>query len=959
VRRRYFVLTRKGLHYYVRQKDSGETHRRDLFGEHEGSIALGNIASIEIINLATDELAFVIVSKSGGRRYMIRAGTAELREKWVATLEAAIAPPSESSANSASVRTNSGSSPSRLSAGIRSSSSFPRVPTLLDFRGPPRTDNLLYVTVHSARLGVDLFLEPNLPWGMPTILERARHQVTCAISCRGTQMNDADSRDQLKLVLEGGSTVSIPLSRTLLRRSRGSAVMPLQNATLHKGLRLSWEAVTSPHASEEEEQPPQPPPQLRQQQQLQHQLQHQHQQQRPRELPPHLQESPNKAPYPAPATAPRPARTTKKVSHADEKIAAGIAFIALVLLQITQRDADAEAAAAAGGDGSSGGGQAALPALGAIGGAVPSMRAGGVGTGPVGGSVGGFSAADGLWLLLNAFADAAARWVPVLRLALDSALWLVRPLLGMTVVLGALHALGIARLVLRTPRVPRGWRADRRTPLRLVRRLPLSVVRWLPRRLCSMISEAAQPDAWRISFEPVTLEELQSASSASASAASAAPSRTAHLRTPSNGLLAPGSPAHGASAADSELQVDALFADVASDEHSILYHGAVALRTAHQEALRLMRPKIPMAHADEAYPANHGAGGNSMAQNLTNHGAGGNSMAQNLMTPPAQPAHMASLSAPAPAVPSPALVGTVPSSPAPVASLDAVPEPESEPAPATAAAPATAPAAAAPAGAEAPAATTSLQPDIELESFLHAFDCGVIKILGCLGPAMIILVKNDEANMRKTRAAAASAASSAAAAAAATTANAAAVKVAAGVASGSIRAILEYEVAKGMHETRELPPPGSGAQGAILFDPSAAISLLWLRRSLRFTIELMERLQQAHADLEDQRALAEALSPDETPPLLADPTAGCVQAAYDAVIRPFHSWLLRKTFDIVATQFPTMPEVIGMVGPGLGEAERERKVFEEMAIYLEHGRPVVALLEQLMGELKLEDLRLV
>jgi hypothetical protein len=137
-----------------------------------------------------------------------------------------------------------------------------------------------------------------------------------------------------------------------------------------------------------------------------------------------------------------------------------------------------------------------------------------------------------------------------------------------------------------------------------------------------------------------------------------------------------------------------------------------------------------------------------------------------------------------------------------------------------------------------------------------------------------------------------------------TTANAAAVKVAAGVASGSIRAILEYEVAKGMHETRELPPPGSvnvHTQGAILFDPSAAISLLWLRRSLRFTIELMERLQQAHADLEDQRALAEALSPDETPPLLADPTAGCVQAAYDAVIRPFHSWLLRKTFDIVAT----------------------------------------------------------
>ena len=44
---RYFVLTRKGLHYYVRQRES-TTERRDLFGEHEGSIAIGNIARIEL-----------------------------------------------------------------------------------------------------------------------------------------------------------------------------------------------------------------------------------------------------------------------------------------------------------------------------------------------------------------------------------------------------------------------------------------------------------------------------------------------------------------------------------------------------------------------------------------------------------------------------------------------------------------------------------------------------------------------------------------------------------------------------------------------------------------------------------------------------------------------------------------------------------------------------------------------
>ena len=40
---RYFVLTKKGLHYYVRQREESMESRRDLFGEHEGSIALSLI----------------------------------------------------------------------------------------------------------------------------------------------------------------------------------------------------------------------------------------------------------------------------------------------------------------------------------------------------------------------------------------------------------------------------------------------------------------------------------------------------------------------------------------------------------------------------------------------------------------------------------------------------------------------------------------------------------------------------------------------------------------------------------------------------------------------------------------------------------------------------------------------------------------------------------------------------
>lgn len=92
---RYFVLTRKGLHYYVRQRNSGDANRRDLFGEHEGSVALGNIEHIDLggpSDEARTNFEFVIVSKGGGRKYRLRAGSAELYTRWVSTLEAAINP---------------------------------------------------------------------------------------------------------------------------------------------------------------------------------------------------------------------------------------------------------------------------------------------------------------------------------------------------------------------------------------------------------------------------------------------------------------------------------------------------------------------------------------------------------------------------------------------------------------------------------------------------------------------------------------------------------------------------------------------------------------------------------------------------------------------------------------------------------------------------------------------------
>ena len=66
------MLTRKGHHYYVRQRDSGDANRRDLFGEHEGSIALSNIERIDAVSEERKRgFTFMIVSKGGGRKFVI------------------------------------------------------------------------------------------------------------------------------------------------------------------------------------------------------------------------------------------------------------------------------------------------------------------------------------------------------------------------------------------------------------------------------------------------------------------------------------------------------------------------------------------------------------------------------------------------------------------------------------------------------------------------------------------------------------------------------------------------------------------------------------------------------------------------------------------------------------------------------------------------------------------------
>jgi len=228
----------------------------------------------------------------------------------------------------------------------------------------------------------------------------------------------------------------------------------------------------------------------------------------------------------------------------------------------------------------------------------------------------------------------------------------------------------------------------------------------------------------------------------------------------------------------------------------------------------------------------------------------------------------------------------------------------------------------------------------------------MLGVLAAIGPALMIQVRNDQNNLRKLRAAMA--------------------------ASGctTVRALLMSEIGAGIHVCGPVQTVGtpdgetSRVGGATLSDPSAAMALLWLSRSLRFTLELVRGvLDGARGATGDDGSMA-PLAGDEHLLVEADGdlaaellrnegnlTAEAIKRAYNAVIRPYNSWLLRKTFDLCASQAPGFSEVVQLLGSGLGEADRELQIVTDMQIFCREGFPVVDAVQGIIAELELEDLR--
>ena len=174
------------------------------------------------------------------------------------------------------------------------------------------------------------------------------------------------------------------------------------------------------------------------------------------------------------------------------------------------------------------------------------------------------------------------------------------------------------------------------------------------------------------------------------------------------------------------------------------------------------------------------------------------------------------------------------------------------------------------------------------------------------GPLMILAVKNDEGNLRKARKALDKYAE--------TTSET--------KESVTLRRLLESEKASGIHKP-----------GAVLMDPSAAIALLWMRRTLQFLIRCMQGV------------------------LTERPMGEVGVEAYQLELEPFHNWLLKSTFAMALNGFPNREEIINRLGAHLPIEQRDSMLKHEVEQCLEMLHQVVHTMRSLFEELGLEDMR--
>jgi hypothetical protein len=142
----------------------------------------------------------------------------------------------------------------------------------------------------------------------------------------------------------------------------------------------------------------------------------------------------------------------------------------------------------------------------------------------------------------------------------------------------------------------------------------------------------------------------------------------------------------------------------------------------------------------------------------------------------------------------------------------------------------------------------------------------------------------------------------------------------------TVSALLEYEKAMGIH----------GPHG--LKDPSAAIGILWIRRSLSFQSKMYKSLLEPGMD-----------------PKHAN------MAAYKSELQPYHGWALQQLYKLsLQSSAPSRKEMLvkfgGFEGKHFGE-EEEQATLRDIRYLLSTWRPIIGRCKQIYTALGLEDKR--
>jgi Glycolipid transfer protein (GLTP) len=162
-----------------------------------------------------------------------------------------------------------------------------------------------------------------------------------------------------------------------------------------------------------------------------------------------------------------------------------------------------------------------------------------------------------------------------------------------------------------------------------------------------------------------------------------------------------------------------------------------------------------------------------------------------------------------------------------------------------------------------------------------------------------------------------------------------------------MRTILQLEKDLGIHDYS-----GEGGKLNLLKDPSCAMGLLWIRRSLQFQYTLFDALLHPSSDNNGENSN----EPDESAV-----AARAAVRAYQTTLAPYHGFALRQIYNVaVTTATPSRHEWLARLGGfamvDFGPAQQaatQRDLERLLAIW----KPLIEHWVHLYDELDLEDLR--